>query len=248
MKPQSDNYKWAFQYFPKSIKNVVEVGSRDALDAIAISEHFNCDVVSFEPNPKAFELCVENVSLSGTSRIIVRKEALTDYNRELIFHPVDPTLYDNIGASSLFEIDFTNRMDIDPDKNRTSIQSSIKVQGARWDSLGMKDPDILFLDVEGAELLVLRGFGEHLTNVKGVVCEAAPVPSNIGGCTLYELHRYLRSQGFRYRAGDLTGRGRGRLLIWLLVRLIQDRRTNLFGKPRFRGQINLCYVRKMKDS
>lgn len=53
----SNNYSWAIKHLPKGISSIVEVGSRDAMDALALSKTFSTPVVAFEPNPFSFETC-----------------------------------------------------------------------------------------------------------------------------------------------------------------------------------------------
>ena len=47
---------------------------------------------------------------------------------------VDEKTMDNCGASSIYEIDFSNRTDNDPDKNRSSVQKNISVYAIRLDT------------------------------------------------------------------------------------------------------------------
>ena len=105
----SNNYDWSLIYLPYSVSSIVEVGSRDALDAIRLSEYFGCKVISFEPNPKQFEICSENLENSGNKLVELRSEALSNESSTMNFLVVDESKYDNTGSSSFFEIDFTNR-------------------------------------------------------------------------------------------------------------------------------------------
>ena len=160
------NYEWAIPHIAAGVRRIVEVGSRDALDAIALSRRFDCQVVAFEPNPTQFAICARNVSDSKCDSVSLRSEALTDADGPITFWQVDEDCYPNPGASSLFEINFANRSRRDPDRARPPIQRPVTVRGARWDSLNLSGPDLLVIDVEGAELRVLKGFGRRLRDVK----------------------------------------------------------------------------------
>jgi FkbM family methyltransferase len=55
----------------------------------------------------------------------------------------------------------------------------------------------LTLDVEGAELLILKGGRELLGGFRYIKCEVADFPARTGGPTVEELDAFLREQGFK---------------------------------------------------
>ncbi|KAL3797492.1 hypothetical protein HJC23_009856 [Cyclotella cryptica] len=64
--------------------------------------------------------------------------------------------------------------------------------------------DVLKLDVQGAELSVLRGAAELLKEVTFVQFEASVIEYNKGGSCLFEIDNLLRSQGFYlYNIADI---------------------------------------------
>jgi FkbM family methyltransferase len=238
------SYSWALKHLRLPISSIVEVGSRDALDAIALGAALNCSVVSFEPNPEMLAVCKENLSIHEVEYVTLRPEALTDVDGPITFWKVEADRYPNPGASSLLEMDFSNRDRNDPELGRDAVQVPITVVGARWDSLGLPAPDLLLLDVEGAELKALRGFGAALTSVSQVIVELAPVSAQKGGARLRDVDRFLRKSGFRYVASDYYGAGRLRLWLRLAVSGLKWRLRNPWGRPRYRGLINAYYRRK----
>lgn len=56
--------------------------------------------------------------------------------------------------------------------------------------------DVLVVDVQGAELLVLKGAEQLLQAVKAVVTEVSTVPYYSGGVLFPELRSFLESRGF----------------------------------------------------
>lgn len=56
--------------------------------------------------------------------------------------------------------------------------------------------DTLVVDVQGAELLVLKGAPKTLSQVKSVVTEVSTQPLYEGGVLFPELSRFLQAQGF----------------------------------------------------
>ena len=68
--------------------------------------------------------------------------------------------------------------------------------------------DVLVVDVQGAELLVLRGATQTLSKVKAVVSEVSTQPLYQGGVLFAELESFLAGHGFEAmslprRHGDL---------------------------------------------
>lgn len=205
---EAGNYLWATHYIKNPITSIVEVGSRDGLDAVSLAKEFNCSVLSFECDPNQYEISKANVTASRVPNIQVLDYALSDIDGELSFWQVDTEIYDNPGTGSLYEINFTNRKDGDVDSGREPIQHEIKVRSARFDSLGNPAPDLLVMDVQGAEVRVLNGFGTLLKDCKFVICEAERVPSYLGGNSFSELHRFMKKRGFTLRATTIGNGGR----------------------------------------
>jgi len=214
-------YRWINEFISTRIERVVEVGSRDALDALSLANHFGASVVAFECDPRQFDVCCANLSLAGTSGVQMRQEALSDVNDEIEFWQVDLTAYDNPGVGSMFKINFDNRTMDDADWHHEPVQRPISVAARRFDHLGISAPDLLVMDVEGAELRVLRGFGDLIDAIRYIVLETAPVSNHIGGSSFREVREYLESRGFRYVASSCSGKGLLRLRLDLLRRTAQ---------------------------
>jgi FkbM family methyltransferase len=62
---------------------------------------------------------------------------------------------------------------------------------------GFDAPDLVAADVQGAELMVLKGATQLLTTAKAVVVEVSTVPIFDGGVLQPELSEFLRSRGFK---------------------------------------------------
>ncbi len=67
--------------------------------------------------------------------------------------------------------------------------------------------DTLVVDVQGAELLVLKGAGDYLKRFRWVMAEAADFESYEGGCQLRDLEAFLTKNGFA-RFGLFGGNSR----------------------------------------
>ncbi len=225
----SNNYAWCLPYLPSMVHSIVEVGSRDCVDAIFLSTVFNCEVIAFEPNPSQTKVCKRNIADSLHSSITLRTEALSNKNHLIDFFAVDTARYDNSGASGLFLIDFSNREKKDPDRNHAQIQIPLKVEAVRWDSLHLPSPELLVMDCEGAELLVLEGFGEELKKVKFVVLEVSQVALGQGACTFRQIDKFMIKNHFKFVASSYEDR-LYLLLAKLFCKSFKRRMKKPFGK------------------
>lgn len=208
------NYYWALRTLEShflveglNVSSIVEVGSRDGLDAIFLSEYFHCTVHAFEPNPLCILEIKKNIIKNrARSKVKLHELAILDKEGVFDFYSIDPNLYGNIGASSFYLINFKNRSKSDLDKDKGTVQKKIKVKAARFDKLELLPPNLLLIDAQGSELSILEGFGKKIRNINAIVLEASFSENYIGGVSFDLLHNYLINQGFFF-AG--TNRGGG---------------------------------------
>ena len=172
---KNSSYSWIDKYISKSsISSIVEVGARDCIDTIKLVNQYKCPILSFEPVPSNIVICKNNLNSQKsqfTHLITFFDFALSDKNEKIPFFMIDETKYDNIGAGSFYEIDFACRQKSDPDYNKQSIQKKIFIETKKFSSLNYPSPTILLMDVQGAELKVIKGFENLLKKIKYIVFE-----------------------------------------------------------------------------
>jgi FkbM family methyltransferase len=151
-------------------------------------------VVGFEPNPSNRERLRQNLEKNAdlAARIEILSCALSDREGESAFvvsHDVDS------GASSMSFLDGTTPA-VDP--GFSSAWGRIVVPLRTVDGLiqerAAPPPDALKIDVEGAELLVLRGAAETLRAVRPTLIVEAHSAK-----LLFEVHQWLASYGYTFR-------------------------------------------------
>src|SRR5690606_23441638 len=76
---------------------IFEIGSRDAKDALELSQFYKCHVFAFECNPDAIERCKTNIGLNPNVTLVPM--GVWDTSGEIAFYRV---IDGNIGASSFF--------------------------------------------------------------------------------------------------------------------------------------------------
>jgi len=196
----------------ESIKTILEIGSRDARDAKALLEFYDPDVVYvFEPNPPAINLCRTTIGAEG--RITLIPAAVHDQAGAIDFYPVIESNHggrrsQNIGASSIY-----------PASGRYGevyIQDKITTTAIRIDDFckcnNVDNIDLVCMDVQGAEISVLRSFGALLHRTNYIITEACVVNIYEGQCQLHEVNEFLCHRGFRLAAVDMEYWGFGNFL------------------------------------
>lgn len=179
---------------------ICDIGSRDALDGIYLYKALHateCHV--FEPNPTAVEICKSNVAKYGDGcNIFFNPVGLSDKVGTVSFFPVSPEKSENR------DIGFSSMLPINPayaSKRRGSIvQDKITMTTTTLDSYFAKrekQPDILWVDVEGAELLVFSGGEKVLEHVKLIHVEVSFRPMQVGKPLFWEIDEFLKKRHFR---------------------------------------------------
>lgn len=156
------SYSWALPFINREdISLVCEIGSRDGLDSIYLADWFGVQVHCFECDPINLEVVKANLTKSA-SKIRLFPFALGDEDKATSFYSIDPLRYSNRGASSFFRIDFSERSESDPDFGLVDVQNECTVEMKRYDGLELAIPDLIVMDVEGSEMMVLRGFSQKI--------------------------------------------------------------------------------------
>jgi len=174
-----------------SVATILDVGSRDAEVAIMFKRFFpRSKVFAFECNPRAIDLCRENIKKSRRNDIVLVDKAVSDQAGTLDFHAVDPRKWGNIGASSLYA----------PTSYPAERFEKIKVEAvtlAEWArGAGVNAVDILWLDLQGAELKALQGMGALAQKVKFIYVEVEHKEMYVGQPLLPEIDSYLAALDF----------------------------------------------------
>ncbi|MDQ2842572.1 MAG: FkbM family methyltransferase [Acidobacteriota bacterium] len=176
---------------------VCDIGSRDALEGISLFDQLGGTLHFFEPNPSAAEICRRNLAarMSEASNCLFNEVAVSDAVGDVKFYPVNPMVSQNkdIGFSSLLRInpDYTKR-------RGHVVQDELTVNATTLDEYfaDKPHPDLLWVDVEGAELRIFRGAGSVLPDVSLIHVEVSFRPMQIGKPLFWEIQGYLARWGF----------------------------------------------------
>jgi FkbM family methyltransferase len=191
-----------------NVATVVELGARDCAESADFSSRLpHARIYSFECNPATLPVCRRVAA--GLPNVTLVEKAVTDRNGKVSFYPIDQsetatTWKDgNPGASSLLVA--SGKYPVE-----TYVQREIKVEATTlssyMDEAGLESIDLLWMDIQGAELMALRGLGSHLRDVKVVISEVEFFEIYRGQPLFRDIRAALRAAGFRLHAFAAYGR------------------------------------------
>ena len=188
-------------YIPDKMQDYVifDIGSRDCAQSIEFYNVFpNAKIYAFECNPNTIDICRKNIE-NYKDRITLIEGAVCDYDGEIAFYPINQketitTWADgNPGASSLFKSNGTYTME-------HYVQDEIKTNCHRLDSImklnNIPKVDIIWMDLQGAELLALKSLGEYFKSVKYINTEVSYKEMYSGQVMFNELNHFIISNDF----------------------------------------------------
>lgn len=136
-------------------------------------------LVAFEPNDRNYERLKENLSLNANENWAALKYALSDKDGTTTFDVGGSTV--GVGTHSLSE------------------NGAATVEQRRIETLIEQDeippPSVVKMDIEGAELLALRGFSNYLEDVRVLYCEVHPTAVRSFGNDPDEIGELLNRYG-----------------------------------------------------
>jgi FkbM family methyltransferase len=188
---------------------IFDVGSRDCAQAIEFYHQFpNAKIYAFECNPNTLEICKKNIQMYK-DRITLIEGAVCDYDGTIKFYPINQektitTWQDgNPGASSVFKSNGKYTVE-------TYVQDEITTNCHRLDSVmkkhGIPKVDIIWMDLQGAEFLALKGLGSYIDTVKYMHTEISHKEMYSGQVMFKELNDYIISKNFVIKNNlSLTG-------------------------------------------
>jgi FkbM family methyltransferase len=187
------------------VQSIFEIGSRDARDAVELSQFFKSHVFAFECNPAAVEICVQN--LGDNPNVTLIPCGVWNVQGEMPFYRV---VDKNIGASSFFQFnpEARNYPDI---VEEGLVQEEIIVLCVRLDNFmtehQIEKIDLLCMDVQGAAYQVLQSLGDQLSQISYIVVELETHPIYSGEVLFEDVDKYLTENGFARGSDPLDSMG-----------------------------------------
>lgn len=134
-------------------------------------------LIAIEPNPESFRILERNVRLNNLERtVFCESVAVSDTSGKQV-------------------------LSLDGSQSQVGSSAGVAVRTATLDELlakhGIARVDLMIIDVEGAELSVLRSFPWTTTSVGTIFCELHPNDWHVFGCTGDRFWEFLETHHFR---------------------------------------------------
>jgi FkbM family methyltransferase len=180
------------RYLPH-ITTIVEVGANDCVETVAFAKEFpTARIVTFECNPDTLPLCNERIA--PYANITLVPLAVGEHEGAADFYKAAKVEGDwNTGASSLYQANH-----VYTDFKQEKITVPMSTLSKELHSRGVTSIDLIWMDLQGAELSALKGLGDTLlANTAFIQTEVEHVPLYEGQPLFGDVRRFLELKGFR---------------------------------------------------
>jgi 2-O-methyltransferase len=205
-----ENYKDKFLYLKDVMgysTNIVEVGAHYGEDSVRFSHFFqNANIYCFEPDPRNIQIFRE--VCAKVDKIKLFPYAISDKNEKMKFYQAKkdfksiPDKYRFIGEKKYKNLDLNNSGSSSLKKsNRKDLKNSAEIEVdcitlSDWDKTEkLKNIDLLWIDVQGAEKDVLKGAADILHKIRFIQLEYGET-SYEGAMNKKETYSFLNNLGF----------------------------------------------------
>jgi len=188
----------AKKFLSEDISIIFEIGARYCIDTLGINKLLpKAKIFTFECNPRTLPVCRKAVK--NIKNITLIEKAVSDKIGKVKFYPTNPdktiTTHKNgnPGASSLFTVSSKYPTDV-------IIQDEIEVESITLKSFliqnDIKGIDLLWMDIQGSELMALLGLGNYLPKVKLIHTEIEFIEMYEGQPLYKDVKRFLNKMNF----------------------------------------------------
>jgi FkbM family methyltransferase len=172
---------------PKKNDIVIDIGANTGYYSLRLSSLVgeNGKVIAIEPDPQTFNSLTKNCELNNISNVDTHNIAISDSNEEIIFHQ---SIFHS-GTSSMFV----------NEKDKSEMKKLI-IKTTTLDELvkeKYKQIAWIKIDVEGAELEVLKGSSTILSKTKNIIIEVHEHILNQNNKNSKEILEILEENGFK---------------------------------------------------
>jgi FkbM family methyltransferase len=182
------------------VRTIVEIGARDCRETLGFHAAFPAARIhTFECNPATLPQC--RAAVAGKPAITLVERAVSNAPGPVTFYAIDQARTEtgiengNPGASSLLQA--SGKFELE-----TYVQKPVTVEAIRLgdylEENGVGSVDLLWMDIQGAELMALEGAGKRLDSVKLIHTEVEFVEIYSGQPLFPGIKRFLEARGFAF--------------------------------------------------
>jgi len=194
------------EYFRDSpALTIFEIGACEGEDTIKLRRKFpEAKIYAFEPLPKNVGRMKKNYEKYSAKNIKIFELALSDKNGTAEFH-VSSGHPDDQPKTDKWDYGNKSSSLLPPKEHKKILKwvkfnQDIKVRTRRLDSFckdeSIKAIDFAFIDVQGAELMVLKGAGDILKNIGMVWMEVEAIELYSGQPLKNDVEKFMLGNGF----------------------------------------------------
>lgn len=193
-------------------KGVVHIGANEGQE---MDDYVKAGIKHFwwiESIPDVYQKMVKHVRTKPHTVLVASNELLSDIDNENVYFNIA-----NNGGQSSSMLDFGTHSKAHPE---VKFINKIKLKTKRFDTLvneimttSISQFDFLNIDVQGAELKVLKGMGEYLHGFKWLYLEVNKAELYKGCPMVEEIDEYVKSFGFERVETKWTNWGWGDCLM-----------------------------------
>ena len=206
---------------------VLDVGAYIGTHTLAFAHRVGVSglVLSFEAQPRSFELLERNVATNHLSQVRLHHAAVSNVEGTIEFTPIDPSRKESFGSASLAAILRANR-DARPAGKATVTATTI-------DALELGRCDFIKIDVEDSEDLVLKGATHTIDRCRPIIyTECNSVDAGI------QIRKMLRNHGYGLRL---------HLVLAFNPKNFAGEQQNIFGVAREAAILGMPPGRQLPD-
>ncbi len=201
----------ARRWVPAEKPVIFEIGARDCGETLGFKSLFpDSTIYTFECNPQTLPLCRERVR--GLTNVTLVEKAVSDTDGTVSFFPIDTqktsTVWPdgNPGASSLLKASGKYPLE-------SYVQKETAVEATTLDTFmrekSISHIDMMWMDIQGAELQAFRGMKERIRDVGIIHVEVEFLEIYSGQALFPEIRSYLAENGLIFigftNAGTYAG-------------------------------------------
>jgi FkbM family methyltransferase len=161
---------------------IVDIGAYHGVYAILLGKIVQQNggkVIAVEPNQDSYKVLQRNVELNLLEdTVICENVAILDREGELSLRSDDSCSYVKVASR-----------DVDNIVSATTLEKLTKKHG-------ITNIDVLIIDIEGAELLALRGFPWETVGVDKIFCELHPYNWKVFGYSGTDFQKFIEEKAF----------------------------------------------------
>jgi FkbM family methyltransferase len=182
-----DEISFLLKKFNVNVKGILHIGAHECEEADMYSEFTN-NVIWVEALPDLVEK-----NLTKNPKLNIINAVVSDKDDQVI----EFNITNNVKSSSMLNLKY--HKEIHPNVSivdKITLKSKTVQTLYKENNIKNEDNNFLVLDIQGAELLALKGMGSILNNIDAIYIEVNEKELYEGCCTLNELDEFLFKLGF----------------------------------------------------